>query len=236
MGSRVNQHKICYASMLLIPLLVVSLTGWTTESRRFELDDFDRVYFSGIGTLRLIQGGKPAAVAAGDPLTLDQLVIDSSDGILYIDSEASNIAADGLVIEITVSRLRELVSDGLGVISSTDLAVDKLVLEGRGAGKFTFANLRADELVVTGQGSTDFELSGEVQRQIVAIDGVGSYRASHLASRSSEVSVFGSGDILLWVEDLLDVKVAGAARVRYLGTPLVLQDILGLGTVSRANN
>ena len=236
MGSRVNQHKIRYASMLLIPLLVVSLTGWTTESRRFELDDFDRVYFSGIGTLRLIQGGKPAAVAAGDPLTLDQLVIDSSDGILYIDSEASNIAADGLVIEITVSRLRELVSDGLGVISSTDLAVDKLVLEGRGAGKFTFSNLRADELVVTGQGSTDFELSGEVQRQIVAIDGVGSYRASHLASRSSEVSVFGSGDILLWVEDLLDVKVAGAARVRYLGTPLVLQDILGLGTVSRANN
>lgn len=222
--------------MLLLPLLVVSFSGWTTESRRFELDDFDRVYFSGIGTLRLIQGDDPAAVAMGEPFTLDQLVVDSSDGILYIESEASNIAADGLVIEITVSRLRELVSDGLGIINSTDLAVDDLMLEGRGAGKFTFANLRADELVVTGQGSTDFELSGEVQRQIVAIDGVGSYRASRLASRSGEVSVFGSGDILVWVEDLLDVKVAGAARVRYLGTPLVLQDILGLGTVSRANN
>ena len=222
--------------MLLLPLLVVSFSGWTTESRRFELDDFDRVYFSGIGTLRLIQGDDPAAVAMGEPFILDQLVVDSSDGILYIESEASNIAADGLVIEITVSRLRELVSDGLGIVNSTDLAVDDLMLEGRGAGKFTFANLRADELVVTGQGSTDFELSGEVQRQIVAIDGVGSYRASRLASRSGEVSVFGSGDILVWVEDLLDVKVAGAARVRYLGTPLVLQDILGLGTVSRANN
>lgn len=229
-----SRHKV--RSVFFIPLLVVSFSGWTAESRLFELDDFERIYFSGIGTLHLIQGDAPSAVAVAEPFILDQLVIDSSDGVLYIDSEASNIAASGLVIDITVSLLRELVSDGLGIVNSIDLAVDDLLLEGRGAGKFTFSNLRADELVVTGQGSTDFELSGKVERQIVAIDGVGSYRASRLASRSSEVSVVGSGDIIVWVEDLLDVKVAGAARIRYLGTPVVLQDILGLGTVSRADN
>ena len=233
--SRLNARgKANYISILLIALLAVSFTGWTTESRTFELEEFERVYFTGTGTLHLIQGDLPSAVAMGESSTLDELTIVSSDGVLYIDSEALDLAADDLVIDITFTQLRELVSDGLGIVDAKDLAVEDLLLEGRGAGKFTFANLKADELTVAGQGSTDFEFSGEVDRQIVAIDGVGNYSASALSSRSGEVSIFGAGDVLLWVEELLDVKVAGAARVRYRGTPLVLQDILGLGTVTRA--
>ena len=227
------RRKAYFASILLLPLLALSFTGWTTESRMFELEEFERVYFTGTGTLHLIQGDIPSAVALGASSTLDELMIVSSDGVLYIDSETVDLAADDLVIDITFTQLRELVSDGLGIVDSKDLAVNDLLLEGRGAGKFTFANLQADELTVAGQGSTDFELSGQVDRQIVAIDGVGNYSAPALSSRSGEVSIYGTGDVLLWVEELLDVKVAGAARVRYRGTPLVLQDILGLGTVTR---
>lgn len=230
-----NRHRFPYVTIFLMPIMAMSLSGWATESRTFELESFDRIHFTGIGTLHLIQGDIPSAVAVGEAPALDELLVDSSDGVLYIDSEAQNIATDDLVIDITVSRLRELTSNGLGIVNSKDLIADDLLLEGRGAGRFTFANLRADELTVTGRGSTDFEFSGEVERQIVAIDGVGSYRAPGLASRSGEVRVFGTGDILLWVEELLDVKIAGAARVRYRGTPLVLQDILGLGTVSKAD-
>ena len=68
---------------------------------------------------------------------------------------------------------------------------------------------------------------------MIDLDGVGRYDAEGLASKSAEVNVLGSGDVALKVEEMLDVAVAGTARVTYIGSPMVSQRVLGIGTVSQ---
>ena len=60
----------------------------------------------------------------------------------------------------------------------------------------------------------------------------GRYQARSLASESVEATIVGSGLILLQVDDLLDVHLAGNARLRYVGSPYVSQLVSGAGSVA----
>ena len=89
----------------------------------------------------------------------------------------------------------------------------------------------ADRALAGGQ--TEFQVSGTAEHQFVELAGVGRYSAGELASQTSHVNVRGAGQVKLWVDELLDVKVLGAARVSYSGSPWVLQQISGSGAVRR---
>jgi hypothetical protein len=215
---------------LLVCLMIAALNA-RAEVSTYQVDDFQRIYFTGAGTLKLIQGETVSASAKADAQILAGLTVDVSDGVLYVDAEPTGHRADDLVISLTVTDLRELVSDGDGIIQAESLILENLTLEGKGAGRFSFNNLHANELLITGRGSNAFDLNGEVFRQVVEIHGVGQYHAEDLASVEGEVSVMGSGDVLVWVQNLLDVYIGGAGRVLYSGTPLLTKRIFGFGTI-----
>ena len=200
-------------------------------SREYEVESFDRVYFSGPGTLRLRQGDAPSLQAQASAEVLDLLVVETYDGVLFIESPETN--AESLIINLTLSELREVVSNGRSLIVGQSLKVANLSLEGNGAGRFDFSGLEADELLVTGHDSTDFTVSGHVKRQVLNLEGDGDYRAFDLSSRSVEATVNGAGYVLLTVADLLDIRLAGAARVRYAGSPFVSQQVSGSGSIQR---
>ncbi len=90
-----------------------------------------------------------------------------------------------------------------------------------------------DDLVIVGRGNTDFILSGVVQHQVIELAGLGSYQGADLQSQTSHVSVQGAGEVDIWVQDLLEVNVYGAAKVRYDGSPWVQQQVHGTGAISR---
>jgi hypothetical protein len=205
-------------------------------SREYEVAAFDRVYFSGPGTLRLRQGHAPSLQAQATAEVLDLLVVETYDGALFIESPELNAAelnAESLIINLTLVELREVVSNGRGLIVGQSLKVANLSLEGNGAGRFHFSGLEAHELLVTGHDTTEFTVSGHVKRQVLNLEGDGDYRALNLASRSVEATVNGAGSVLLTVADLLDIRLAGAARVRYAGSPYVSQQVSGPGSIQR---
>ncbi|MDH3644415.1 MAG: DUF2807 domain-containing protein [Gammaproteobacteria bacterium] len=207
-------------------------------NRDYGVAPFERVYFSGTGTVNLIQGDSPAVNIEASQDVFDYLTVEAHDGALFIDTDGVAAEAAGrkaLTINLTITNLRELVSIGSGVVRGSGLNVDDLTLEGDGAGFIDIANLRADELSVTALGATRFSLSGRVDRQVIDLRGSADYRAEALSSQSVEAQVSGAGNILLWVEEFLDVHVAGAARVRYSGSPYVSQRVSGPGSVGRIN-
>jgi hypothetical protein len=206
-------------------------------TRDFEVGTFDRIYFTGTGTLNLVQDrtAPTATVAHGSDAVLDALSIETSDGALYIDARLKDIELDDLTLDITLNDLRELVSDGRGRVTAGRIEASDLSIDGHGAGTFELGELEVGELKVTGRGATRFTLGGHVERQVIALDGVGRYRARGLTARSAELQVWGTSDVVLNVEEMLDVRVAGTARVTYLGSPTVTKDILGIGWVTGIN-
>ena len=45
--------------------------------------------------------------------------------------------------------------------------------------------------------------------------------------------VSGAGDVDVWVEFIVDVRILGSGRLRYAGIPWVMQKILGAGDIVR---
>ena len=220
-----------FIAILLLVGLGAQADSAGSLHRDYPIAGFDRIYFTGAGTLRLTQGTQPALNAMASAEVLDRLVIETYDGALFIESPES--ARDHLVIELTVMNVREVVNDGRGVVTSESLKVSDLLLEGRGNGSFQLDELQADELIVTSYGETEFALSGHVNRQVLELESTGYYRAPNLASHSVEATVTGTGFIFLAVEDLLDIELEGTARVRYAGSPFVSQRVSGPGSVTR---
>jgi hypothetical protein len=209
--------------------------GTTTASsvnKVVEVEEFDRIVLRGPARLNIEQTGETRVQAVGQVQVIEDLVIESSDGVLYIETDPDHAAAD-LVIHLLVDQLREIFSVGAVEVLVGELNARELALEGRGSGHYELRGLHVDDLFVVGNGSTEFQLSGEAKRQVVDLAGVGRYYGGNLATQTSEVNVRGSGDVALWVEAFLDVNIVGSGKVEYSGAPIVLQQIFGSGAVAR---
>ena len=207
-----------------------------TEERHVE--PFEHIYLNGSAQLHLLQGqleegqNTSNVRVTGSPASLARLTFENADGVLYIDAGDRDKVED-LMIYLTVSDLSEVVTEGRGQVFADGLTLDSLSLEGRGSGRFEIQRLVVEDLIVVGKGSSSFQVSGAVEHQFVDLAGLGRYQAGALASQESQVNVRGAGEVELWVEELLDINVFGAARVRYSGTPWVMQKIFGSGAIDR---
>ena len=125
---------------------VLAVTGIVqAQSRDYDVHDFERIYFSGTGTLNVIQrNGSGGAQASADAAVLSGLEMESTDGALFIDSKSRSIDVDELVIDVTLSRLVEIVSDGRGVVRLNGLETEDLTLEGKGSGAFQVDSLNVN--------------------------------------------------------------------------------------------
>jgi hypothetical protein len=218
------------AMFLPSSLLITSVQAQLEMPQPLVTSEVERVYFSGGGTLRINQGRRSQVQIDAPESVLAALVVEVSDGVLFIEAPPGAEGSD-LTIEATLNNLTEIVSDGANRVIAEDLRVSDLSLEARGAGSFQLNALRADELLVTGTDGANFTLSGSVNRQVLDLADHGGYQAAQLFSHSVEATVVGAGFILLSVEDLLDVRLAGAANVRYLGSPFVSQFVSGPGSI-----
>ncbi len=232
--SELSARFLCGALSLAAWLMLVAPAQ--ADIREYSLPSFERIYLHGSAQVHLQQRreGDAPVLVKGVQTLLDKLSMESVDGVLYIDTGDFNDAnAADLVIQLPVAELKEVVSQGGSVVIAEGLSLAELTLEGHGLGRFELHHLRLDDLTVIGRGATQFNLSGETENQVVELAGVGRYQAAHLLSRNSQVLVSGAGDVDVWVEDILDVSILGSARLRYAGTPWVMQKILGAGDIAR---
>ena len=225
-----NIRKFLSLIALVIVPSVLANPG-LAEIRTYAVADFDRIYLSGAGTVRLSQDGESTVKAKGSTHTLDQLIVDASDGTLFIESHDGD--PDDLILYLSVGELRELVSNGGSIVLADSLKVGDLTLEGKGAGSFRIQHLEADKLQVSGYGATEFLLSGRVNRHVIDLAGSGDYHAGNLVSKSIEASVSGVANVSLSVVELLDIHISGAAHVRYVGSPFVSQKVSGAGSIKQ---
>jgi putative autotransporter adhesin-like protein len=210
------------------------------QTKAFAVAPFKKVHLVGNAEIHLHQDTTAEQVSTnvkvtGSAANLHSLVMQSSDGELYIDAGTTQYHHD-LVIELSVGQLTEVVSEDRAHVLSDGLVLDTLAIEGHGLSRFDLQHLRVNDLTVVGAGNAVFAVSGAAQNQFVDMQGAGTYQALSLASQTGQVSVRGGGRVELWVEELLDVNVLGAAQVRYGGQPWVVQQVFGTGAIHRLDH
>jgi hypothetical protein len=80
-------------------------------------------------------------------------------------------------------------------------------------------------------GSGEMTLYGEVDESELNISGSGSVKAYDLKQGTCFATISGSGNMYLFVLNLLDVKISGSGNVFYKGNPQLHSSISGSGEV-----
>lgn len=230
--SGVDDRAVSRPALVLLAVLVAltaRVAATSVELRELPVGDFDRVHFTGSGTVHLTQADT-ARVTVRGPGGVERLRVDVRDGALLIETRED---AGDLVIDLQVARLTEFVSEGDGHITGDGLRFDAVALIGSGGGSFDLQRLEARRLAVRGRGATRFDLSGQVDDQVVDLAGTGAYRAGELLSDFVRIDVAGASEVQLWADRQLDLRVAGAASVRYAGAAQVRKQVSGVAHVER---
>lgn len=216
-------------TVVLALLATLSVSAKNCDEWR-QVDAFDRLHVTAAVEIEVSQAQHSAVCFSSEQLDPSALTVQSIDGVLYVDGSRVD---PNLTIHVASPVIRDIYVNAPARISGDAITASRLVLESHGPSDIRMRNMQVQDLVVQGSGNVSFRMSGAATHQSVDLDGIGAYLAQDLASETSQVSVRGSGRVELWVEEILDVDIFGAASVLYGGSPWVSQNITGHGAIGR---
>jgi hypothetical protein len=227
--------------LLIIGLLLITACGLgtikgsgnvITESR--EVSGFDGVSHTGIGRVIITQGDEETLTIETDDNLMNYITSEVRDGTLELGFK-ENIRfypTPSIVFRVGVKDLNAIDSVGTGSIEMEILNTAQVEISTSGTGSIIIDELTATDLVADAEGTGEIKLAGAVETQQVMQVGTGDYDASDLKSQTASVRVTGTGSVVLWVRDSLDVKITGVSKVSYYGSPNVTQSIAGTGSLT----
>lgn len=235
---------LAVAAMLLVSgcsvmaIRTVEGSGNVVSEAR-DVEGFDRVIISGIGTLYIEQGEDEGLVIEAEdnilPYLESEVRFDTLE--LGVDTPGLNLRpTEGIRYHLTVRSLADVETSGTADIFIESLTATDLHIVISGLGDVTISELTADSLRTDVSGSGDILLAGYVPEQEINISGLGSYDAGELESDIVEITMSGSSSATVWANDRLDVEISGVGTVEYYGSPAIQQQISGLGSLSQAEN
>lgn len=219
-----------------------------------EVKDFDKVVLAGFGSLNIVQAEKESLMVEADEEIMPLIVTEVRDGTLYIEMKKHvthiHIPTD-ITYSLTVSKLDEIDLTGAGKITVFPLDVEHLRFNMSGAGKVKFhkcpvdsfvlsgagmveaLNIDVPELNITISGAAHLRVTGKADHQSVRIPGAGNYSGERLESKSSEVTLSGTGRAAVTATETLDATINGAGVISYGGNPTVTKRVRGFGSIHK---
>jgi len=133
---------------------------------------------------------------------------------------------------LVVKELKALDILGAARVTLEGVQGERLALVLGGAGEVTGSDLKLDLLDVDLRGAGRIELAGRADEQWVTISGAGNYHAPDMATRSTRVEVNGAGRATVAAEGELNLAIRGMGSVDYYGPADVKRSISGLGSIN----
>lgn len=202
------------------------------------LSDFRNISLSGAGELQIERGDLFSVSVTGESNIIDlhefrvsneTLIIELRDGINCVDPR------EPFEIFVTMPVLEEAVLAGSGNIFSEDaFEGNQCLAEVIGSGNINL-NFVVEEAALEVIGSGNITMTGSVTDLEVLIAGSGNVAAFAFPSQFCSVTISGSGNCEVEVEQELGVVISGSGNVRYRGNPVINSQISGSGTVINAN-
>ncbi len=205
----------------------------TTET--FVLDDFSEVRLRMDATVYVTQGDSREVTLIAQSNIADEIEFKIRGDELIIDNDRCLRNFAEIEIFLTMDRIRALSLSGSGaIISENVLEVNDLDLNVSGSGTLDLA-IEADDVHADLSGSGDIRLEGVANDLRYRVSGSGDLHAFGLITQTADITISGSGDAEVFVEEFLDVRISGSGDVYYKGDPRIESKTSGSGRVHDAN-
>lgn len=226
-------------TLLLFPLLILSCTSdvvienpdffpgnfpinncldgvgsMVSESR--DMPDFHSVLNTIYADILITQGPKEDIIIEAQPNILMELKTEVVNGELILEFDRCVNITKAIKVHITIPDIQALSLTGVG--------------------NFVAQNqLDLTELNITLTGVGDFLLAGNAATLNILLTGVGDVNAFDFEVGNCDVTITGTGDVEVFVNDELNVNITGVGTVFFKGNPMVNSIITGAGSVVDAN-
>lgn len=217
-------------------------TALVVEER--DVKDFYSVRWTGYGELTIQQGERESLTVETHPDLMPKIVSDVESGKLELGRGGTwkdqlsfaletSLTRKPIYYRLTVRELSELEIRGAGAILVRGISTDRLHLKASGANRIRIESLSADLLEVELPVGGLVDMDGWVMEQSVSMKGPTNYRARFLKCDRARIEINGPCDAVVNVRDELDVVIRGLGNLKYIGSPVILKKISGLGSLSK---
>ena len=242
---KTNFRNLLLTTLVAMPFLFMScedgLIGISGEGEvvqeSLDVDFFDGFILAIAADVYISQGEEQEVRIEAQQNIIDNLDIDGvRNGVWKIKNYRWVRNSKSIKIYITVPKLTEVGLSGSGdIIGETTFdGSDKLELSISGSGKIDL-DVEYDELNLRISGSGDIYLSGSTDLLDCSISGSGGIHAYDMTARLVDISVSGSGNTRVLVDESLEVSISGSGSVFYRGTPEIDSHISGSGRIKHDN-
>lgn len=201
-----------------------------------------RVKLGGVVDLVVRQGNTASLVVSGDKRYVQRITTSQRGDTLEIDTGSFNNRRgephEKLRAELTVPKLAEFSSEGVGAATVTGFSGDSLrvALEGAGAvtlngnyrsidaslggvGGLTLNGVRTERLDLNLRGAGRINASGESKELRATLAGVGSLDAQGLRAETVDLDMSGLGGATVYASRAADVDLSGMGSATVYGKP-----------------
>ena len=182
--------------------------------KEIKVSDFEKLGLAVGGEVFLSKGNTQKVVVEGQENIINNIETDVDNGKWSIEFDQKVRDYKKLTFYITVPEIT-----GLSIAGSGDIVTED-----------TFDRTSKMNMSIAGAGTIDFK--GSTSELKVSIAGSGTVKAEDLKAENCKVSIAGSGNCYVHVNDRLNVSIAGSGDVRYKGSPSVKSSIAGSGNIS----
>jgi hypothetical protein len=234
-----KRKKAFTVTSLVILISLFSLQSAVGQSddpvkRKYETGRFTGLFLEGAYGIELIQGNNPSLeVSVSNAKAFDYIKVTNNNGVLHLHVDRKPFDFSRITLHVTfkdLSYLRIFGSIKLETRGFLDLNDLEMLLEG---GAKVSLQAKANHISLDNRGGVLVELQGVAQSLQVRLAGTGHVNAGELRARDVKFRIEGLGTGRVFATENLEATIKGAGKIRYKGDPKVVQDIDGLGSVSR---
>lgn len=201
-------------------------------SLEFDMAEFNSFDFALSGNVIVTKGETQQVTISGPEDVVLNINTHVSNGHWKIKTRECFRKYDPVTITIQLPQLNDVTLSGAGNISVMDsynTITSRLVLAGSGNILWKSISEQVETSIV---GSGDITMIGEVDKLFETISGSGNILGKDFLANRVEITIAGSGNTEVSVDELLKVRIAGSGSVFYYGDPdSIDQNISGSGIV-----
>lgn len=181
-----------------------------TETR--QVDSFDEIELSGIGTLNISTGDTQSVSVTADDNLLELLETSVSDGKLKIRPTKSISPKTDIVIDVTIPNIKAVELSG-----ATSLNLD---------------NVSSESLSIEMSGACGADGSGNIGDLNLEMSGACKARFKSLEAKNVKVDLSGAGSATVFASESFEADVSGVGKITCHGNPPdVTKDSSGISKI-----
>ncbi len=213
----------------------IEATGEKTDRQEYP-ESFKKLKIDIPADVLVRQGDSTSILIQGAENLVQNIVLKQKGDKLIIDSEncfSGSSDIEILLITPTLSHLK--INGSANVVTDDIFRTRELAVELNGSGGIDLS-LYSDALDIEINGSGDARLKGTSGQLNIEIDGNGNVDAEELLTDDCEISISGSGDCRVDVQNSLKADISGSGTVTYEGkVEDIRSNINGSGELVRKN-